>query len=215
METQIHWWPRPPDDTAMQAVVNQRLTEFRANAERAVESINTRALSRMPEFNKRAAALVHSHESKGFLIRKLYKLADEMYHVEPGETACRRGCSHCCHIAVGVTATEADYIGKCIGIKATPSKHVRHVPDFAGFDYGYHNPCTFLVNGECSIYEHRPLACRTHYNLDVDELLCRLDPPKTWAVPYMNTIPIQTVMAAIASPGWKVADIRTWFPKKP
>jgi uncharacterized protein len=213
MEQAIQWWPRPPDNSAMQTVVAQRLTEMSANAERHMESINARIIPRHSEFNRRAANLVHSRASTDTRIGQLHKLADDMFGVGPDEAGCRKGCSHCCHIAVAVTWHEARYIGKHTGKTPTPRKQVRHTPSFEGFDYGYHNPCPFLVNNLCSIYEHRPLACRVHVNLDVDELLCRLDPPNGGPVPYMNTIQIQQLMAVIASPDFMFADIRKWFPK--
>ena len=91
--------------------------------------------------------------------------------------ACRAGCAHCCHQAVGVTPPEVIAIHE--HLRATRSADEltafaarlriaddrtrgltpaeRQSPEF---------PCPFLVDARCSIYEVRPLSCRGTNSLD-------------------------------------------------
>ncbi len=113
-----------------------------------------------------------------------------------------------------VRAVEAVAIGERIGVKpaSVPGRD-----SFKGFDWGPHNPCTFLKDGECSIYENRPLACRVHFSLDVDAMLCDVSSQQPWPVPYLNTLQWQTamlkVMEASADDVPKLGDIREFFPR--
>lgn len=78
-------------------------------------------------------------------------------------------------------------------------------------DYGYHQPCVFLSNGQCSIYAHRPFACRIQFNLDVDALLCELIPGVPVPVPYLNLEFLKVAYVALLRKG--VADLRAFFPR--
>lgn len=78
-------------------------------------------------------------------------------------------------------------------------------------DYGYHQPCVFLSNGQCSIYAHRPFACRIQFNLDVDALLCELIPGVPVPVPYLNLEFLKVAYVALLREG--VADLRAFFPR--
>ena len=71
--------------------------------------------------------------------------------------------------------------------------------------------CPFLVDGSCSIYAHRPMACRTHLNLDDDDLLCRLVPGIKVPVPYADATQLKAFYLA-AQPNAELADIREFFP---
>lgn len=85
--------------------------------------------------------------------------------------ACKRGCNHCCHIQVAITGVEAQLLGSKIGVR--PAK--LNPPQLRPRDsFGYNTPCTFLENGECSIYEHRPFACRNHSSFEMTDEACRL-----------------------------------------
>lgn len=181
-----------------------------ANANAA--AYNKRAAPFQAEYNRRSAEITRSRRSMDQKFRMLYALTDALAAHMPGVAACRRGCSHCCHIAVGMLQGEAEVLGRAIGVK--PAK-VKPVGSFAGFDYGYHNPCVFLRDGECSIYEHRPLACRAQFNMDADELLCELYPPDVADVPFWNNQPLQRLSFQISYQFGKadtMQDIRAFFP---
>lgn len=74
--------------------------------------------------------------------------------------------------------------------------------------------CTFLVDGSCSIYEHRPLACRNQINLDRDALMCELVEGSAPQVPYADMTPHKAAYIQLFGFGQRYADIREWFPDK-
>lgn len=78
-------------------------------------------------------------------------------------------------------------------------------------------PCTFLEAGKCSIYPVRPLACRTHHNLSIDEENCKIanvENPKH--TPMLNLTPINYAYVDLAlQSGDAFADIREFFPVVP
>lgn len=85
--------------------------------------------------------------------------------------ACKPGCTHCCHIQVAITGVEAELLGNKIGVKPARLNPPRLRPQES---FGYNTPCTFLDNGECSIYEHRPFVCRNHSSFELTDEPCRL-----------------------------------------
>lgn len=139
--------------------------------------------------------------------------------------ACRKGCAHCCHISVTISAVEAAVIGRQVGVRpAQPRKAVKlqSIQALQGAlaevqaisARAETTPCPFLVDNACSIYEARPMACRLLLNLDDDALLCRLIPGQAVPVPYANSDQLKALylMAQAASP---LADIRDFFPTAP
>lgn len=127
--------------------------------------------------------------------------------------ACGKGCSACCHVSVVMGADEAVVIGREIGVAPkVPAQFIKPGEHDAREYYG--TPCPFLVNSECSIYESRPLACRTLFNMDKDALMCTIvpgDPPRVF---YLNHMPQTTVIAeAFEDCAHLHADIRDFFPK--
>ncbi len=63
---------------------------------------------------------------------------------------CRAGCASCCE-AFKVLPVEFEYIKANINFDELK-------PNWDASD----DECVFLVNNKCSIYEHRPIICRTH-----------------------------------------------------
>lgn len=139
-------------------------------------------------------------------------------------SACKRGCTHCCHMPVAVFEDEARLIAQASGrpvcepkdftrlsIVGPPEeegeRELRSLAAYTG------QRCPFLSGGDCSIYEQRPLACRTHFNLDRDELLCRLSAPEIQVPQADATVLLATCFAILGVT--RVADIREWFPLEP
>lgn len=191
--------------------VRARLAVVGATAQRRADRITARNQPHFAEFSRRGNAILNADVPPGVKIMALWQLADDMAARHGSDVACTRGCAHCCHIAVAVPSPEAELIGQLIG---RPPAAVESRSDFTGFDYGYHNPCTFLKNNECSIYAHRPLACRIQFSVDVDNLLCRLTPPNSVSVPYFDNTSLNMALVQVcmqtARP--KLADIREYFP---
>jgi hypothetical protein len=208
-EHPIRWLSREP---ASAEAIAARAEAMRGYAQARSDRINERA---GPHYKARLdatlARLRRDSRSTRSKIRELWRIADGFGSFTGEDVACRRGCSHCCHIAVSVPKQEAQLIGELIGRKPEPAP-LRI--SFEHVSWGYHNPCGFLRDGECSIYEHRPLACRVHYSVDTDDLMCRLDPPHTNRVPFLNTARFTYALVDIVAEGSfpHFADIREWFP---
>ncbi|HEX3163566.1 MAG TPA: YkgJ family cysteine cluster protein [Pseudolabrys sp.] len=183
-----------------------------------METINERFSPHQPEFNERVRDLrdgygVRSvHETYALL----FGLLDDVTSHYGEDVACRRGCNHCCHIAVALTKTEAEVVAARIGVKA---EAVPHRAKFGDFPYGYSKPCTFLdAAGECSIYADRPTACRTQYSLAETDQLCALDDDRQGKddIPYLNLRNFQMLAVEIAmnyADGVPtLGEIRDFFP---
>jgi Fe-S-cluster containining protein len=77
---------------------------------------------------------------------------------------CRAGCSGCCHHHLSVFAVEAEEARAAIeilpaSIRANVEKQAREVIKLEA--QGKPVTCPLLVDNRCSIYESRPLICRT------------------------------------------------------
>lgn len=120
-------------------------------------------------------------------------------------SVCQRGCAHCCKIPVNVTAMEARYIGGVIGVVPTNVQ----VTDEDLYDY-----CPFLnqEKAECSIYEHRPIECRTFHSVDhykyCEQGSTHHHQISTSSTPFFS----QMRQTVTDSSNGVVADIRSWFP---
>lgn len=136
--------------------------------------------------------------------------------------ACRKGCSHCCHIPLTISSTEAQLIADRLGIQPrTPARSVvldeqqdfdtaaRAMAELS--DNQERSACPFLADGACSVYHVRPMACRLLVNLDDDDLLCRRVPGRNVPVPYANSQQLKGLYL-LALPATRFADIRAFFP---
>lgn len=137
----------------------------------------------------------------------LKRAADTFSDAVAPHAACKKGCSHCCHISVKLTEPEALEIGKAIG--APPSSDAAERPERVVEN----EACPFLRNESCSIYEHRPIVCRTHFNMDGDNLLCQIVPGVAVPVPYMDNRAILLGALLLGGGSPRIADVRDWFPK--
>lgn len=90
--------------------------------------------------------------------------------------ACHRGCSHCCHVWVTVSALEALDVATRIQSDAAAVDRVRRAHARSQpYDFDKRSersfPCPFLIGNECSIYSWRPRACATAGSADAE--ICR------------------------------------------
>src|SRR5215470_9887217 len=77
---------------------------------------------------------------------------------------CRAGCSGCCHHHLSVFAVEAEEAGAAFEVLPAPlreqvEKQAREVIKHEA--QGLPIVCPMLVDDRCSIYQSRPLICRT------------------------------------------------------
>jgi len=87
--------------------------------------------------------------------------------VAEADVQCRAGCSFCCHQNVDVTIPEALLVALQLGDEADPRRaailaaadEFRDLDDDARIATG--KPCPLLVDKRCSVYEVRPITCRS------------------------------------------------------
>ncbi len=198
--------------------------EGKAELQARVERIGARVCTTA---RKGAVARVARANAPAARIHWLRVEAEAVTAAAEGVAPCKRGCAHCCHIAVSLADAEARVIAKQIGRKLSkpPARAVakRAVSEVEARERRAAEvrrwvgvPCTFLgPDGACTIYEHRPLICRYVINVDRDDLLCRHVPIDSALpeVPYLDMALSQELSSAALLPFTTVvADIREWFP---
>jgi uncharacterized protein len=208
---------------AHRAAVAERLKTMLASAERNFAALPANGISSGEQQVFWLGRIVESREPQKQKILAVWGYENVVNKEVVPRAACRAGCSHCCHVAVLVSKPEAELIAERIGRPLAPVTVQRGGPREArtegtgrGYDdipWGYHNPCTFLAAGRCSIYADRPSVCRTYFNMDDDALLCKMtDAPNTNDVPQWDSSNFNMALAHICDPYAQVADIREWFP---
>jgi Fe-S-cluster containining protein len=109
-------------------------------------------------------------------------------------TACRKGCSYCCHMRAVVTAPEvlriAAFIEETFSVEEREAlaRRVEATDDQArGMSdeaWGAARvPCPLLVSNECSVYSVRPLDCRAYNSHSVAACRSAFESYAEWNVP--------------------------------
>ncbi len=145
-------------------------------------------------------------------LQEVLRTADLIFAHAGKFAICARGCGHCCHVHVPITDFEAQYIGNHIGTNpVTLKQNIYH----DRMEFSGKTPCPFLNNGECSIYESRPLTCRMHLNFDIDNTWCLHE---NWnkpdaVIPRPDIHPLMDAYHLLSRNVQPVvADIRDFFP---
>lgn len=140
---------------------------------------------------------------------RLLEIADRAAELVGPETPCRRGCSACCHMAVGMGSIEAQRIALKTGRQPqVPPPYVDtrvNVSRYTGV------PCPFLKENICTIYDVRPLACRIHHSLMDDAEPCNTKTNPGAKVASLNHQHFD-VAAALLMADEPFGDIREFFP---
>lgn len=104
--------------------------------------------------------------------QKFIKIVDTMVKALEPHVACRAGCSRCCHMNTMIYEHEAKRLAEVTGRKMrTLPYRPLDVVFLEGNKFNF-EPCPFLVNNKCSVYDDRPLVCRTHHSLSNDAQDC-------------------------------------------
>jgi len=85
-----------------------------------------------------------------------------------------RACANCCRVFyITLEENEVDSIADFLGVTRQDIVKRLHARSDGG--YGVKPPCCFLgADGNCAIYERRPLVCRDYPHTDKPERLYRL-----------------------------------------
>lgn len=109
--------------------------------------------------------------------RKVIAIANRITSALEPHVPCKPGCSHCCHMNTMIYEHEAIRLAEVSGRKMTRvAFRSRDLVAAEGEKFNG-RPCPFLVNDQCSVYEDRPLVCRTHHSLREDAEQCRMNVP--------------------------------------
>lgn len=83
------------------------------------------------------------------------------------KSSCQKGCARCCFVDLSIFSVEADHIrewfsGLTVEQKRTLQEKWSSSPEEAlDFSNQLQRACAFLHEGTCTIYDARPLICRT------------------------------------------------------
>ena len=158
---------------------------------------------------KSAAQAATSTKSQIMKFQSLKDITSKISQIGSQLTACSSSCNYCCYQSVSVCELEASAISKLTGRSYTRPKNTSVYEDRQKY-MGV--PCTFLDKGRCSIYEERPIICRTHLNLSNVNEICKVGNNLSSNVPYLDTSPLLSAIGLIC--GVEYHDIRDWFPKE-
>lgn len=125
------------------------------------------------------------HENASVASRRvqLMHLADRFNAALAPHTACREGCSHCCHMPTMIYTHEAEQLAAASGrsLAQPPLQRFDRTVESAKSYYGV--ACPFLISDRCSVYEVRPLICRLHHSLNDNPDDCSVEVPLAQRIP--------------------------------
>lgn len=155
--------PREQQEAYQALKADERIIEQGIDIERDPEAQVT-ALARVLAHKFQSAVEAGElDEPTSYLLTKAQRTLAKLSDVP---VACKKGCSHCCNIWVSASVPEIFYLAKLLRGQASGREMAVREAHAATEPYTheqrpYHPfPCGFLENNECSIYEHRPVACR-------------------------------------------------------
>ena len=168
------------------------------------------------------AALTRAHKLRtlprnlDFRANELLKIVDELAGLVAPVASCKNcRTGHCCFQAVLISSWEAEQISKFSKRKMIDAaayntemgdSRDKLVNQYSGI------PCTFLKDGQCSVYPVRPIMCRLHFSMDDDITNCDIIGKPNTSVPYFNFRPLEFAVAQLfLDSGGKFADIREFF----
>lgn len=109
--------------------------------------------------------------------RKIITIATRVTDALSPYVACRIGCSDCCRMNTMIYEHEAIRLAEVTGRKMVRLAYRPINEVFAQGAKFNGQPCPFLRENKCSVYEDRPLVCRTHHSLLDNPTSCDMDIP--------------------------------------
>ncbi|WP_120800262.1 YkgJ family cysteine cluster protein [Thiocapsa rosea] len=174
------------------------------------EQNRARIIRRLPPklVAKEEGLLPIFQKSKRKPLRKLellFEFMDELHGAIRPYLPCKKGCSLCCHNqAIDVTELEIAFIEQ-----ETPHRRQATL----GPTPGPRQPCPFLMENVCSIYEARPFLCRRHTVLTQTSHWCHPDRANAEEFPLLGFTEVDRAMGLILSESGNASptDIRVIF----
>lgn len=146
-------------------------------------------------------------------LRRVYAVVDELTAAAQPFVACGKGCSACCHMNVMISDAEARMIAKETELRPVsfPRSRKYEPAAFSGA------ACPFLREGVCSIYQHRPFACRKHLSFHTSDYWCRPEHSHEREMPFVRYSAVEEAYFSVTGlgAGGVFADIREFFPQVP
>jgi hypothetical protein len=111
--------------------------------------------------------------------------------VDAAPLACRKGCSWCCHVYVESKIPEVLAVALAVlndfsdedraALRGRIEQHVKEAEGLSNEDLvgRLRHPCPLLVDGACSVYESRPLACRSWHSFDAAACKSDVEAPRS------------------------------------
>lgn len=140
---------------------------------------------------------------------------------------CQKGCAWCCHQAVFANSYEIHLLGNFIK-KNTSTAFQKEIRERAAMKnattskmdeaavLSYKSPCPLLIDGACSVYQARPMACRIYLSTKVSscfEFFQNPDNPDNF--PALLDFPLMAgrmmnegFMSALEEGGVQIAEFR-------
>jgi Fe-S-cluster containining protein len=190
------------------------------DARARVALVNVRAHANEPRLTSQLKQLDKAPAIK-HKIHWLRQMAETFADAVAPQAACADACDGCCHQPVSVTLQEAELISREIGVPLQMPGQWSTLPvmKYAG------QPCVFLKDSRCTIYQHRPMVCRLIFNMDADSLLCQMVPGARSQAPYADhsiykELYIRAHLGKVKSQeemqgalkSLRMADLREFFP---
>ena len=122
---------------------------------------------------------------------------------------CRPQCAHCCGVDVLVPVIEALYIAKMYG-KTVVNREKRIRTGYNKSKTQQYCPFLDKETASCSIYEYRPIVCRSFFAFD-NRKFCESMEPHLITTDMSDGNIKQIALMVYDMGGNKHADIREWF----
>ena len=175
--------------------------------------INAEAEQALAKYN---AFMAKSRPYKA-VVRRSHKFADDLVKAldVPARSPCKAGCNACCSHGVELTAIEAAVIQNEYQVQAfgIVEDKVLLPPPHTKYDGIM---CPFNKEGNCQIYDHRPIACRVFYSLEKTSANCYVaDGGLQFNHRSSNVFADVTTMLAMGTNIKGMMDIRDFFGTEP
>jgi Fe-S-cluster containining protein len=219
-----------PKKKAVNATLEGELMHVTSTMEKLMQSVRHEqqklmAIVSMIGFYQNLWNKIEEHSGSYMAMESFYKFMDtyekEMNPEDRAAIKCRKGCSFCCHIEVGVSEPEIDLIIDYIqehdvAIDMARLELQQNFKDDKEHMLSPFSKCVFLTGQqECGIYPVRPMACRKHF-VTTDPMLCdgHNNPENTEVVGVSADFKMESMATALLNLGYENSTLTRLLYKK-